>query len=303
MTTIVRYHSEDPFARIPKALLDDTRLSWKAKGILCYLLGKPDDWRAWVSDIQAHGGDGESAIKSGLSELRKIGYAKLERITDRGRVSAWILHISDAPTFADQEKSKPEVENPLVENPQVENRPLSKNEGSKNEGTKNEEEGENAGCAGRAAGAAPPPEATPEKDPSKPVKRSRGPRRPREKKIDPESAARLIAFNRFVAQWFEAYKKHTGMPYVPNRIQDFAAAKRITSNGRSVDELIELARFSWVPGNLDRFYAQQAQTIAGFASRLSNIQSAFVAKHGRKLTEEERSANVAAGQEWKNASF
>lgn len=105
----------------------------------------------------------------------------------------------------------------------------------------------------------------------------------------------------FAEQWWAAYKRHTGMPYSPpNRAADFAAAKRITSNGRSVAELIALAEFAWVPGNMDRFYWGQAQSIAGFASRLSNIQSAYVAKHGRKLTEEERAENVRNGQEHLN---
>ena len=93
------------------------------------------------------------------------------------------------------------------------------------------------------------------------------------------------------------------MRYEPNRTMDFPAAKRITGNGRSVEELLNLARFAWQPGNLDRFMWQQAQTIAGFASRLSVIQGAYVAKHGRKMTEGEKAANVANGEGWKNISW
>ena len=105
----------------------------------------------------------------------------------------------------------------------------------------------------------------------------------------------------FAEKWWESYKRHTGMPYSPpNRAADFAAAKRITSNGRSVAELIELAEFAWEPGNLERFYWSQAQSIAGFASRLTNIQAAFVAKRGRKLSAEEREENVRNGQEHLN---
>lgn len=106
----------------------------------------------------------------------------------------------------------------------------------------------------------------------------------------------------FAEQWWGAYKRHNGMPYSPpNRAADFAAAKRITSNGRSVAELIELAEFAWEPGNLEPFYWSQAQSIAGFALRLTNIQAAFVAKRGRKLSAEEREENVRNGQAHLNA--
>jgi len=268
--TIIRHKSEDPFARIPKSMLDDQNLSWKAKGILCYLLGKPDDWKARTMDIQRHGVNGGSSVQTGLKELRKTGYAKLERVTERGRVTGWLLHISDSPVYNGQNTKKPDVENPLLEKPDVENRSLTKNESTKNEKkTKNEEKEITPADAGDVA-----------KPKSEPVAEK------------PKAPVKV-----FAEKWWEAYKRHTGMPYSPpNRAADFAAAKRITSNGRSVAELIELAEFAWEPGNLEQFYWSQAQSIAGFASRLTNIQAAFVAKRGRKLSAEEREENVRNGQ-------
>ncbi len=43
--TIVRVNKRsNPYVVIDKTALNDDRLSWKAKGVLCYLLSLPDDW-------------------------------------------------------------------------------------------------------------------------------------------------------------------------------------------------------------------------------------------------------------------
>jgi hypothetical protein len=74
--------------------LQDPRLSFKAKGILAYLLTKPDNWEVSLPELIQASSDGEHTVQTGLKELQAQGYAKLVPIRgDRGRVTGrrWII--------------------------------------------------------------------------------------------------------------------------------------------------------------------------------------------------------------------
>lgn len=119
----IRRRRNDPFARVPKALLDDTALTWGAKGVLAYLLGKPDDWKPQLTDLERRGRNGRDGVRSIIREIRAAGYGRLHRYTDeRGRVVEWHLEVADCPAF------RPEAAFPHLENP-----PLTKNEGTEKE--------------------------------------------------------------------------------------------------------------------------------------------------------------------------
>lgn len=96
----------DPFARVPKAMQQDKRLSWKAKGILGYLAGKPNDWRIQIDDIVNQSTDGASSVYSAMKELQKKGYAKLVTIRKGQRISGkdWKVRTSLDRGFLDLEK-------------------------------------------------------------------------------------------------------------------------------------------------------------------------------------------------------
>ena len=75
----VEKNKDNPYVMINKTMLDDNRLSWKAKGILSYLLSMPDDWQVYESEIQKHASDGIDSLSSGIKELIDKGYIKRER--------------------------------------------------------------------------------------------------------------------------------------------------------------------------------------------------------------------------------
>ena len=90
---------ENPYVQIDKKALSDKRLSWRAKGILAYLLGKPDDWIASVPDIIENGRDGRESVQSALKELRSAGYAKLQTVrNERGQTTGKEWIIMETPT-------------------------------------------------------------------------------------------------------------------------------------------------------------------------------------------------------------
>lgn len=125
---IISSRREDPFARVPKSVLDDEHLSWKAKGILSYLLGKPPGWKVRVNDLVKHSTDGEAAVRSALKELRQLGYAKLEKEREGGRIMGWVWQISDTPMFPPY---SPDRDFQDVENHHISKNDLTKNDLSK----------------------------------------------------------------------------------------------------------------------------------------------------------------------------
>ena len=71
----VEKHTKN-FVVINKNFLEDKRISFKAKGILTYLLSKPDNWQVMTSELIEASSDGEAAVRSALKELEKYGYYK-----------------------------------------------------------------------------------------------------------------------------------------------------------------------------------------------------------------------------------
>lgn len=126
---------DDPFARVLKSMLDDPAISWRAKGILAYLIGKPRDWKVRVSDLQKHSKEGRDSVRTALNELRNAGYAKLIDIRDdRGRLIEWMWTISDSRIF------DPLPEKPDLDNPEVDNQYHTKKDCTEIDSTKNQTE-------------------------------------------------------------------------------------------------------------------------------------------------------------------
>lgn len=71
------------FAQVKNEVLNDPKLSWKAKGIFGYIYGKPDDWDFSVERAANDSTDGPKATRSGVKELEKAGYLTRRKLGDR----------------------------------------------------------------------------------------------------------------------------------------------------------------------------------------------------------------------------
>ena len=71
---IVHHPHETSYTVIQNATLCDSRLSWKARGLLAFLLSKPDGWTVIVTALVREAPDGKRAVMAGLDELEQAGY-------------------------------------------------------------------------------------------------------------------------------------------------------------------------------------------------------------------------------------
>ena len=122
-----------------KVGLEEKKMSFKAKGLLAYLLSKPDNWTANISHLSKVGPDGNTAIETGLKELEDNYY--LHRIKERNKKGQfeWESIVTEIPTKSPQPEN-PDMDNPDMEKPELDNRPLISNEVVSNDLISNEKE-------------------------------------------------------------------------------------------------------------------------------------------------------------------
>ena len=110
------------FTTVDNVVLNDTNLSWKAKGLFVYLWSQSDEWDFYESEVVKHSTDKIASLKSGLKELEQQGYLKRQRKRDdKGHLkeNEWIL--SDNPMLENPMLENPMLENPMLENPMLDN--------------------------------------------------------------------------------------------------------------------------------------------------------------------------------------
>lgn len=92
-------NKDNPYVMIDRRPIDNRDLSFKAKGILVYLMSRPDGWEVSVADLVKRSTDGEAAIRSGLKELRNVGHMRYVVNRDDGRFSKWAIEVYEIPQF------------------------------------------------------------------------------------------------------------------------------------------------------------------------------------------------------------
>ena len=62
------------YVRIPNELLMDKDLSWKAKGLFCFMAHKKDTYNFTVNSLATQFPDGKTAIRAAMDELKDKGW-------------------------------------------------------------------------------------------------------------------------------------------------------------------------------------------------------------------------------------
>lgn len=120
--TITRRKYDRDYCQMANEFLKDTRLSWKAKGIIAYVQMLPDDWVLNMRDLTNRATDGRDSLYSGIKELEKFGYcSKIMQRNPDGTIAGFAYEICDKAIFQpfteNPDTVKPDTEKPDPENP------------------------------------------------------------------------------------------------------------------------------------------------------------------------------------------
>ena len=87
------------YSIITNVPFSDPNLSFKAKGVLIYLLTKKENWIIHVQDLMNNSTNGRDSVYSALRELREFGYAELKTKRKDGRIIRKYWSVTDRPTL------------------------------------------------------------------------------------------------------------------------------------------------------------------------------------------------------------
>lgn len=90
MTTL-RVATRRRFTQVDRATINDERLSFRARGVLVWLLDKPDGWNCDSRSMAKDAPEGRDAIRAALSELELAGY--LERVKLQTTGGQWVTEV------------------------------------------------------------------------------------------------------------------------------------------------------------------------------------------------------------------
>nr|DAN24986.1 MAG TPA: Dna polymerase B [Caudoviricetes sp.] len=114
-------NKKENFTSIHNKLINDSRISLKAKGIMLYMLSKPENWKYNPKEIAKNSKDGLDSVYSGIKELIEAGYISRTRHSD-GTVDYFVFEDVEENDIVDfSKKENPNRENPNRENPNREN--------------------------------------------------------------------------------------------------------------------------------------------------------------------------------------
>ena len=111
---------ENQFTQIHNAWVRDPNITYKAKGLLTYLLSHEVGYTITIGQIIRESGDGKQSVRSALEELIKAGYLETKRTTDARGYNAGLAYFIKDP-------SSPKSENPTLDNPTLDNQTALEN--------------------------------------------------------------------------------------------------------------------------------------------------------------------------------
>ena len=92
---IIHKHQRATYTIVDNQALRDEALSWRATGMLAYLLSLPDNWNVNIEDLTRRKTDGRAAARSTLQELKNAGYVILEETRDDQGHFNRVLHVHE----------------------------------------------------------------------------------------------------------------------------------------------------------------------------------------------------------------
>lgn len=123
---VIKIANRKRFTTVSNLLLNNEKLSLRAKGLMCYLLSKPVDWVVNVRHLCKTCSEGRDAIYKVIEELLNEGYMTREQSKENGKFTGYDYTVYEEPV--------PTI--PLPEKPYTENTPILNTDVSKKESSK-----------------------------------------------------------------------------------------------------------------------------------------------------------------------
>ena len=87
-----------PYTMIANATLQDTSISLEARGLLTYLLSKPDSWAVVVTWLQDEMKVGREKLNRIIKELENAGYIETRVVRTEGKFAEYERIVHESPT-------------------------------------------------------------------------------------------------------------------------------------------------------------------------------------------------------------
>lgn len=97
---------ERDFTILDNTTLREKALTWKARGLLGFILSQPPGYEVNVSALVEAGPEGREAVRTGLIEIEKAGYLRRTRVRHPDGTFTWQSVVHD----------RPEIDSPQSEN-------------------------------------------------------------------------------------------------------------------------------------------------------------------------------------------
>lgn len=96
--SIIRVRKDEKYFTASNEPFVDKRLSWESRGLIGYLLTKPNKWEIRMEDLEKQGPAGNHKLRRMLAELRRAGYMNRIRVTlEKGKFD-WITELYESPS-------------------------------------------------------------------------------------------------------------------------------------------------------------------------------------------------------------
>jgi hypothetical protein len=128
----VEKNKDNPFVMIDRRPIENPVLSWRAKGILTYLISRPDNWIVRLGDLVKRSPDGVYAVRSALKELTNAGHLTRKEERENGKFKQYVLLVHEVP-ITGTVTNLPQAAEPQTEKPQAGNLTLNDTDLNENE--------------------------------------------------------------------------------------------------------------------------------------------------------------------------
>lgn len=126
---ILRKVKTRDYTVVDNACIIDKGLSFKALGLLVYLLSRPDNWNFNYRHLSTTHTDGNAAVMSAMRELQERGYIRRRKVKNDDGTFTWHFDV-----FEERQEFAPPCSTfPSTDFPSTENRDLVSTEGASTE--------------------------------------------------------------------------------------------------------------------------------------------------------------------------